>query len=109
MASDRQTLLAEANASVKRNLMSVGGCADTPVDVDTSGNADGKSHRFPSACGKFHRQVIPMESFIGFIDVLKTLIDSIQTWSTEVRIGVAAGKKKRPSQALPKKLAKKLD
>ena len=42
MASDRQTLLAEANASAKRNLMSVGGCADTPVDVDTAGNADGK-------------------------------------------------------------------
>jgi hypothetical protein len=39
---ERQTLLEEANASAKRNLMSVGGCADTPVDVDTSGNADGK-------------------------------------------------------------------
>jgi hypothetical protein len=35
--SDRQTLLAEANTSAKRNLMSVGGCADAPVDVDTSG------------------------------------------------------------------------
>ena len=42
MASDRNTLLAEANASAKRNLMSVGGCEDTPVDVDTSGNTDGK-------------------------------------------------------------------
>jgi hypothetical protein len=42
MTSDRQTLLAEANTSAKRNLMSVGGCADTPVDVDTVGNADGK-------------------------------------------------------------------
>ena len=42
MASDRQTLLAEANTSAKRNLMSVGGCADTPVDVHTAGNADGK-------------------------------------------------------------------
>ena len=42
MTSDRQTLLAEANASAKRNLMSVGGCADTPLDVDTAGNADGK-------------------------------------------------------------------
>jgi hypothetical protein len=42
MASDRQTLLAEANASAKRNLMSVGGCADAPVGVDTAGNADGK-------------------------------------------------------------------
>ena len=42
MASDRQTLLAEENASAKRNLMSVGGCVDTPVDVDTAGNTDGK-------------------------------------------------------------------
>ena len=42
MASDKKTLLAEANASAKRNLISVGGCADTPVDVDTVGNADGK-------------------------------------------------------------------
>ena len=42
MASDRNTLLAEANASAKRNLMSVGGCADTPVHVDAAGNADGK-------------------------------------------------------------------
>jgi hypothetical protein len=42
MTSDRQTLLAEANASAKRNLMSVGGCPDTHVDVDTTGNADGK-------------------------------------------------------------------
>jgi hypothetical protein len=42
MASDRQTLHAEANASAKRNLMSVGGCTDTPVDVDATGNADGK-------------------------------------------------------------------
>jgi hypothetical protein len=42
MASDKKTLLPEANASVKRNLISVGGCADTPVDVDATGNADGK-------------------------------------------------------------------
>ena len=42
MASDKKTLLAEANASAKRNLMSVGGCADTPVHVDAAGNADGK-------------------------------------------------------------------
>ena len=42
MTSDRQTLLTEANASAKRSLMSVGGCGDTPVDLDTSGNADGK-------------------------------------------------------------------
>jgi hypothetical protein len=42
MTSDRQTLFPEANASAKHNLMSVGGCADTHVDVDTAGNADGK-------------------------------------------------------------------
>ena len=42
MASDKKTLLAETNASAKRNLISVGGCADTPVHVDTPGNADGK-------------------------------------------------------------------
>ena len=42
MTSDRQTLLGEVNASAKRNLMLVGGCADTPVDVDTAGNTDGK-------------------------------------------------------------------
>jgi len=41
MASDKKTLLAEANASAKRNLISVGGCADIPVDVDAAGNADG--------------------------------------------------------------------
>jgi len=40
--------------------------------------------------------------------VLKTLIDSIQAWSKQVRIVVADAKKKRPSKALPKKLAKKL-
>ena len=42
MTSAKKTLVAEANASVKHNLMSVGGCADTPVHVDVSGNADGK-------------------------------------------------------------------
>ncbi len=42
MTSDRQTFLAQVNASAKHNLMSVGGCTDTPVDVDTAGNADGK-------------------------------------------------------------------
>jgi hypothetical protein len=30
----QKTLLAEANASAKRNLISVGGCTDTPVYVD---------------------------------------------------------------------------
>ena len=38
----QKTLLEEANASAKRNLISVGGCADTPVHVDAAGNADGK-------------------------------------------------------------------
>ncbi len=38
----QKTLLTEANASAKRNLISVGGCADTPVHVDAAGNADGK-------------------------------------------------------------------
>jgi hypothetical protein len=41
MTSDKQTLLAEANASAKRNLMSVGGCADTPVDADGGGKERG--------------------------------------------------------------------
>jgi hypothetical protein len=34
MVSNKKTLLAEANASAKRNLISVGGCAETPVHVD---------------------------------------------------------------------------
>ncbi len=42
VVSDKKTLLAEANASAKRNLISVGGCTDTSVHVDTAGNADGK-------------------------------------------------------------------
>ncbi len=42
MVRDKKNLLGEANASAKRNLMSVGGCADTPVHIDTAGNADGK-------------------------------------------------------------------
>jgi hypothetical protein len=37
----QKTLLGGANASAKRNLISVGGCADTPVHVDAAGNADG--------------------------------------------------------------------
>jgi hypothetical protein len=42
MASDKKTLLAEANVSAKRNLISVGCCADTSVYVDAAGNTDGK-------------------------------------------------------------------
>ena len=41
MVNDKKTLLAE-DASAKRNLISVGGCADTPVHVDAAGHADGK-------------------------------------------------------------------
>jgi hypothetical protein len=40
MVRDKKTLLAEANTSAKRNLISVGCCPDTPVHVDTSGNTD---------------------------------------------------------------------
>ena len=40
--SDKKTLLAEEDASAKRNLISVGGCTDTPVDLVAAGNADGK-------------------------------------------------------------------
>jgi len=42
MTSDKKTLFAEANVSAKHNLISVGGCADTPVHVDAAGNTDGK-------------------------------------------------------------------
>jgi hypothetical protein len=42
MVSDKKTLFAEANTSAKHNLISVGGCSDTPVDVYPAGNADGK-------------------------------------------------------------------
>ena len=38
----QKTLLQEEVASTKRNLMSVGGHTDTPVDLDTSGNVDEK-------------------------------------------------------------------
>jgi hypothetical protein len=46
--ASKKLLLAEANASAKRNLILVGGCADTPVDVDAAGNADGKRPCFGS-------------------------------------------------------------
>ena len=42
MSSDKNTLLEAAAASSKRNLMSVEGFADTPVDLVAGGNADGK-------------------------------------------------------------------
>ena len=42
MASDKNTLLQEAAASAKRKLISVGGCADNPLDLAAGGNADGK-------------------------------------------------------------------
>jgi hypothetical protein len=41
MAIGKKTLLTVVNTSAKRNLLSVGGCADTPVHVDTAGNTDG--------------------------------------------------------------------
>ena len=42
MASDKNTLLPGSVASSKRNLMSVGGCADTPEDLVAEGNSHGK-------------------------------------------------------------------
>ena len=42
MQCDKKTLLADADASKKRNLMSVGGHADNPVEVCGEGNADAK-------------------------------------------------------------------
>ena len=39
---DKKTLLADADASKKRNLMLVGGHADNPVEVCGEGNADAK-------------------------------------------------------------------
>ena len=48
------------------------------------------------------------EERTAVLTVLKTLIDSIQAWSAEARKAVAAAKKKRTAEALPKKLAKKL-
>jgi hypothetical protein len=42
MTSDQNTLFQEATTSAKRNLISVGGCTDTPLDLTTGGNTDGK-------------------------------------------------------------------
>ena len=42
MQCDKKTLLAEADASKKRNLMLVGGHADNAVDLCGEGNADAK-------------------------------------------------------------------
>jgi hypothetical protein len=42
MVRDKNTLLQEEDASAKRKLMSVGGCADTPLDLVATGNVDGK-------------------------------------------------------------------
>jgi hypothetical protein len=44
MTNDKNTLIQGAVASVKHKLMSVGGCTDTPLDLVTSGNADGNAH-----------------------------------------------------------------
>ena len=48
------------------------------------------------------------EERTAVLTVLKTLIDIIKAWGVAARIGVAAAKKKRTAEALPKKLAKKL-
>ena len=63
MASDGQTLFAEANASAKRNLISVGGCADTPVHVDAAGNADGKRPCLGN--GQTVLMRTPTQAFVG--------------------------------------------
>jgi len=42
MTSDKNTWLPEADTSAKRNLLFVGGCTDTPVDLVVGGNVDGK-------------------------------------------------------------------
>ena len=42
MPSDKKTMLEGAAASPKRKVMSVGGHADTPVDLVAAGNADAK-------------------------------------------------------------------
>jgi len=42
MQCDKKTLLADADASKKRNLMTVGGHADNPVDLCSEDNADAK-------------------------------------------------------------------
>ena len=42
MQCDKKTLLAEADASKKRNLILVGGYSDTAVDLCGEGNADAK-------------------------------------------------------------------
>ena len=42
MQCDKKTLLAETDASKKRNLTLVGGYADNAVDLCGEGNADGK-------------------------------------------------------------------
>ncbi len=49
MTSDKKTLLQEEVVSTKRNLMSVGGHADTPVDLIKSGNPDANAFFFETA------------------------------------------------------------
>ena len=44
MTSNKKTLLAEADTSAKRNLISVGGFADTPVDLVEAGNVMESAH-----------------------------------------------------------------
>jgi hypothetical protein len=42
MVNDKNTLLQEEASSAKHKLMSVGDCADTPLDLVAGGNGDGK-------------------------------------------------------------------
>ena len=37
LSSDKKTLLTEVDVSAKRNLLFVGGCTDTPVDLVAGG------------------------------------------------------------------------
>jgi hypothetical protein len=42
VTTDKKTLMTELTASSKRNLFLVGGCTDTPVDLNVRGNSHGK-------------------------------------------------------------------
>jgi hypothetical protein len=42
MVSDKNALLVEMKVSTERNLLLVGGCTDTPVDLVEGDNSDGK-------------------------------------------------------------------
>jgi hypothetical protein len=86
MTSDRQTLVVESNVSTKRKLMSVGGCVDTPVDVDTTGNTDGKR-----PCVGNGQTVLMRESSLreSLYDVLRDLFP----WDIELVIDESVDEK----------------